>query len=37
MIGVIDYGSGNIDAIVGVLKFPGLPHMWLKESFGFHE
>lgn len=37
MIGIIDYGSGNIDAVVGVLKFAGLPHIRLKETFDFHD
>lgn len=36
MIGVIDYGSGNIEAVVGVLKSACLPHMRLNESCDYH-
>lgn len=37
MIGIIDYGSGNIEAVVGVLKFAGLPYIRLEKIEDFQD
>jgi glutamine amidotransferase len=36
MIGLIDYGSGNIDAIVGLIKSAGLPYSKLSNCNEFN-